>query len=596
MGKVRCIRLFYVFVTGGVEIDDDAVVDALVGLGLGDLGAEDVDLDHVGVVSQEGDGADLGVVVHVDIVQGADLVQGFQGRELVVGAVDGDQGGIGRQRRQGRGLIVGEVELRQLGQGTQHGDVRDQVVADVQGLQLGADRQGCAVGDLVFLGPEGGQGGELLNGGDVGELVLGDIQTAQLGAGGQGRDAGDHIFTQIQLRQLCQGRQGSEVGDGVVPEVQDLQGGDPGQHAQIADGVGGQVQLLQAGRTLQEGQGADGAAAHGQLLQSRQSLQDGQVRADGTAGEVQGLQTGHALQEAQIGDGPVGEGEIFQIPQMPQVAQFRGRLGDGQGGDGPQIVGVDGSVLAEHQLVLDQLLDVGVCKFHGLDDAAHGVAQNGQGTDQTVAADSDGVDLRLAALESHGGDAGGIGGGGVLAVGGDVEGAAVSGEIQADVLAVEAGGEVGRGGRRAQGVQLGLDGRVGHLVEHVYRVEQLVLLHIGLAQGDVQLAGGTVGDGADQSPLGLGVVAGVLVDLGQVNGHIFVLAGKFIGNIIEPGGRLEVAVLGAAPGLGHQKIPYGFPVVDEDVPDCAGDQGHDQQKRDDPFDDLFHKDLLPFRV
>ena len=86
-------------------------------------------------------------------------------------------------------------------------------------------------------------------------------------------------------------------------------------------------------------------------------------------------------------------------------------------------------------------------------------------------------------------------------------------------------------------------------------------------------------------------------------GHLpYVLAvehretGELIGDIIEPGGCLKVAVLGAAARLGHQKIPDRIPVVDEDIPAHTGDQGHDQQKWDDPFHDLFHKIMLPFRV
>ena len=154
--------------SGGIVIDDDASVDALVGLGLGDLGAEDVDLDHVGVVRQEVDLADLSVVVHVDIIQGADLVQGLQRTELVVGTVDGDQAGAAAQGGQCRTLVVGEVELAHLGQTGEHGNVGELVVAQIQRTQLRTAGQGGTVGDLVLLGPELGQTRELLDGADQG--------------------------------------------------------------------------------------------------------------------------------------------------------------------------------------------------------------------------------------------------------------------------------------------------------------------------------------------------------------------------------------------------------------------------------------------
>ena len=246
--------------------------------------------------------------------------------------------------------------------------------------------------------------------------------------------------------------------------------------------------------------------------------------------------------------------------------------------------------MAEHELLLDQLLDDRILELHLFNDAAHGVAQNGQGADQTVVAHGDGVDLCLAALQGHGSDAGGIGGGGILTVGGHIQGAALMGEGQTDILAVKAGHEIGGGSRRPQGIQLRLDGGIGHLVQHIHRIQELVLLHVCPAQGHVQLGGGTVGDGTDQGVLGLGVVAGILVDLGQVDGHILVLTGELIGNVIEPGSRFKMAVLGAVARLGHEKIPDRFPVIDEDIPARAGDQGHDQQKRNDPFHDIFHKE------
>ena len=54
------------------------------------------------------------------------------------------------------------------------------------------------------------------------------------------------------------------------------------------------------------------------------------------------------------------------------------------------------------------------------------------------------------------------------------------GEGQADILAVEAGLEIRLGGGGPEGIQLCLDGGVRHLVEHIHRVQELVLLHIGL--------------------------------------------------------------------------------------------------------------------
>ena len=469
-------------------------------------------------------------------------------------------------------------------------------MADVQLPQLRAAGQGSAVGELIFLRPEAGQTRELLEGGDLGELVVRHIQCGQLQAVTDGGHRGQHVFRHVQAGQIHQTAQRRQIRHGVVTQVDDLEGADGGEHAQVAHGVSAQVQLLQAGGPLQEAQGADGAAPQGQLLQSGQGLEHIHVGADGAAAEVQALEPGHALQEGQVFDLPIRQGQLLQVQQMPQVAQLNGLGRDIQLGDGPQVIGVDHRLVAEHELLLDQLLDGRIGKLHLLDDTAHGVAQNGQGTHETVVAHGDGVDLGLAALQGHGGDAGGVGGGGVLAVGGDIEGAALMGEIQADILAVEAGHKIRRGSCGPQSIQLRLDGGVRHLVEHVHRIQELVLLHIGPAQGHIQLGGSSVSDGTDQGVLCLGVVAGILVNLGQVDGHILVLSGKFIGDVIEPGCRFKMAVLGTAACLGHEKIPDRFPVVDEDIPAQADDQRHHQQKRNDPFHGFFHSILLPFRV
>ena len=139
-----------------------------------------------------------------------------------------------------------------------------------------------------------------------------------------------------------------------------------------------------------------------------------------------------------------------------------------------------------------------------------------------------------------------------------------------NILAEEAGLLIRRGGGRPLCLNFPGNGGVCDTVQHLHRVQQFVLLHIDLAQCGVQLHGGLVMDGGGEGQLGLGVVPTLFVLVGQLNGHVFVVAGEAVGGVIEPGGQPGVAVQGLESGLTQQGIPGKGPVINEQVPENAG--------------------------
>ena len=185
---------------------------------------------------------------------------------------------------------------------------------------------------------------------------------------------------------------------------------------------------------------------------------------------------------------------------------------------------------------------------------------------------------------------------GIFAVGGHIQCDAVMGEIQSDVLVVKTGGYVCGGDRRPHSIQFGFQNGICNVIQHGHSVQQLILLHISHTQRGVQLRGTAVGDGVGQGVFCFGVVAGILIDLGQFDGHILVLTTELVAQIVKPGGSFVITGTGISAGLAHKKFLNRIPVVDEHIPNSAADQGDDQKKRQDPFYDFFHGVLLHFRV
>ena len=157
-----------------------------------------------------------------------------------------------------------------------------------------------------------------------------------------------------------------------------------------------------------------------------------------------------------------------------------------------------------------------------------------------------------------------------------------------DIGIVESVRIVSRGGSGTQGIQLRLQLRIGNAVQHSDRVQDLVLLHIGIAQRNVKLHRGAVRDGIDQCVLRLGVISVSLILVGKLDGHILVLTAEVIGQIIEERGQLGVAVCIAMPGLLQQHIQGKTPVIDEKIPADAGNDQGSQQNRHNDFHKFIH--------
>ena len=129
------------------------------------------------------------------------------------------------------------------------------------------------------------------------------------------------------------------------------------------------------------------------------------------------------------------------------------------------------------------------------------------------------------------------------------------------VLIVQAGSRIRRRRSGALPVQGCLYGWVGDVIQHGHRVQQLVLLHICLAQRHVQLRAAAVGNRVGQGILSLGIVADCLKPLGKLNGHILIVSGLLVSKIVEPCGRSVLSVLLPVACLAEQKLQSRPPVI-----------------------------------
>ena len=249
-------------------------------------------------------------------------------------------------------------------------------------------------------------------------------------------------------------------------------------------------------------------------------------------------------------DGLVPDGQLGQVGQQLQIGVGLHALGGGELGDIPQVVGVYGPAFGQSGLGPDGGLHGLVGEGHFLNDTGDGIAQHGDGADQAVFIHGNGVNGGLAGRQGDGVGIEGTLGGGVFPVQGVEDILAVQrGQPEADILAVIALGLVRGGGSGPQGLQLVLHIGFGQAFHKLHRVQQLVLLHEAAAQGGVQLRGGVCLDGFGKGHLGLGKVAVVLILVGQLHGHTFVLIGKFVRGVIKHGGQPGVAVQILIPGL-----------------------------------------------
>ena len=520
------------------------------------------------------------VVVHVNVGDLFQVCQTVDAAQLVVGAVDGPQGAASLPDGQGDTLVIGEIQDFHFQQAAQHGDVGDFVPSKAQVHQLRAGGQDLHLLQLVVIHRQVAQQGEPLHAADAGQLIIVGAEPAEPDTGADGGQGGQGVVGNVQGIQLIQLAERGQAGDGVMPQVQFRQGGHIAEGIQIPDGIFAQIQ---PGQILGTGEGLNGAEAavgQAQAVQGGEPGQIAQVAAgEAAAAEIQGLQTGQGSDGLQGFQGVAAGGQLHQIGHQGQILQIGGGFGDGELGDGPEHVGVNDLCAVGTDGLPHGILHGFVHEGNGLDHAGDGVADDAQGAHQTLVADADGVDGGLTGGESDGFGIRLTGGGGILAVDGVVQLIAGGGQGHVDILAVEACGVAGGGGVGAQLVQLGLDVGVCDVFQHGHRVQQLVLLHIGPAQGNIQLGGAAVGNGPGEGELGLGVIALGFVLLRHFDGDIFVVAGMPVGQVIAQRGQGIIARLRAEPGGAEQQIPGKGAVINEGVPDQAAQDGGHQQHR-----------------
>ena len=366
----------------------------------------------------------------------------------------------------------------------------------------------------------------------------------------------------VQLHQIGQSTQYGQVSNGVVGQNDLLKTGQILQRLQVPDGVVGQIQLDEPCSVLQAGQGAESAIRQVQLLQSRQGSHGSQtVRREPAAGEIQLFQVGQFTQVVQVAHAPSIQRQRFQIGHVLQVFQGGHVIRNSQLCNLPQVVGVKDMGGLALQDIPHGAFHIGIHKDYGLNNAADGITENGNGTYKPIVRYTDGVDLGLSGGQLNGGGIRSVCDGGIVSVGGVVQCSLRGRQGDADILAIVAGFVVRRRGRGPQSLQLAENGGVCNVGHQCLRVQQLVLLHVGFAESHIELLGGSGCNGLGQSDLCFGIVPGRFILIGQLNGHIFVLAGVIIGQVVKPGGQAAVAGNVVVAGLLQQKVPGEVPVV-----------------------------------
>ena len=409
---------------------------------------------------------------------------------------------------------------------------------------------------------------------DARDGALVRVEDLQLRAVFEVGERGDGVVGQMQLLERLQGGQGGEVGDGVVGKVEELQLLQADQGVDVDDGAAGEVQARQLR------QGDDGAhrrrreraAGQVQRAQRRQLGEDRQVHRRAAMVQRERAQAGEVRQILQRGDG-IGQVQLLDGPELVRHQRAASRLAE-------QLTDIAVQPRVRQRDRLHDAAD-GIA---GVDRVAHeAVVRHAQRDDLALArgqGDGAGIDVRLFGRE--------------IAVADGVDGALGPGDGDIDVFRIGAALRLDHGCGGAQGVDLGADGVVGDAAEHGLGVKELVLLHVGLGQGDVEVGRvGALRDGVDEGIFGLRIVAASLVSVREPDGKLGVLRGEVHGELVAGDGAAIAAVVikMIAPVGKHalRQIAAG----DKEKVARADQQREDQQDRDQYFQRVFHTET-PF--
>ena len=320
------------------------------------------------------------------------------------------------------------------------------------------------------------------------------------------------------------------------------------------------------------------------MLQIGQCGDDGQFfSAKPAISNCQLRQAAQRRKKPQGVKGLIGNLKGFQIGQLCQVIAVFRFFGNRKRTDVPQFTGIQRlSVVSPDQLA-DSAFNCGILEHHFFNHAADGISVNAARTDQTIVVHAYRINQGLTAAQGNGIRKGGILNRRIFSVGRIIYGAGGSGEAHRDILAVKAGEGIGHGSGRADGIDLCLDGRIGDVVKHIYRIQQFILLHIGFAKCNIKLCRTAIGNCIGERILCLGVIAVSLKLVSQLNGNILILTGVPVSQIIKPGCNFGIAVGGMIAGLLKQHIPGKVSVINKAVPKHTGNDQKCQQNRYQPF-------------
>ena len=118
------------FLLDGAVFDDHVHVSKSGGVL--DTGTVDTDFNKRVAARKGVDRGQTGVKVQINVVQSFQHSQFVQGSQLVLGALEGNQGAVLGKRRKLRDLIIREIQSDQARQRLQGGDIRDGVVGNIQ--------------------------------------------------------------------------------------------------------------------------------------------------------------------------------------------------------------------------------------------------------------------------------------------------------------------------------------------------------------------------------------------------------------------------------------------------------------------------------
>ena len=451
---------------------------------------------------------------------------------------------------------MGHQNFLQFGTQPQLGDVSQVILLSPEDTKLGQISDSAQIRHFVIADVQLGQFCQPEDRGDVRNGIAGGMQNLQLFQIGKGGQIHHRIAAEIQLCQLLHGGKGLNVPDGVVLQIQ--------IHQSLCIGKtcgGGQTAILQ-GKLLQLGKGADNL----QFLAGYRGV-----------GYGKGSQLGHTGNGREIVRSNICDGQLLQVRQVSQVAEILGVCRNGEGCNGPQVVGIKLGILRNPQAAANSGFHSRICKFHQLNHTAYGVAGDEQRTDQTVFPDGEGIQGIFSVMKRDGLRIGVFVEGGVFTVGVDANLLPFTAGIgDADVLIVEAGLRGNCGHLGTQSIHLGLDFRIADIVQKVYGIQKLVLLHIGFAQGDIKVHACAFFQSMGEHVLSLGVVAVIPVLLGKLNRNGVVVADHIISAVIKPGRNFQITLILKKSGTLQQNIPGKGPVKYKEIP-CGKDDNHQGQ-------------------